>query len=120
LLTLLATQAALHKEGDELMVIACEIKCKARRGVYVVKTHGQYNVLGKLVALVARSSINKQFDKVKTELHFLLHNDTLTNIAPGPALPPGETYTGVVLRDASKEKASSEAQCLAVTAVQRR
>lgn len=72
----LATQAISIAEPSDLITAACEIKVSARRGLTLVKMHGDYSTVTKLLTLVARGYINGKFEKVKDHLRKINPIDT--------------------------------------------
>eukprot|EP00198_Chlamydomonas_reinhardtii_P004200 XP_001693536.1 predicted protein [Chlamydomonas reinhardtii] len=68
----------------ELIPIACEIKCVARRGVTLVDVYGKYSTVVKIMTLLMRSYIYGKFDKQIDHLKSLI-----------PAAAP---LVGIVLR----------------------
>ncbi|GAX75255.1 hypothetical protein CEUSTIGMA_g2700.t1 [Chlamydomonas eustigma] len=65
-------QATETKSAPELILIACEIKVSARRGLTLVDVYGRMGTFGKMVTLCARGSIYSKYDKVCDHLNTLL------------------------------------------------
>ena len=68
---LLPHQATETRSAPELIVIACEVKVSARRGLTLVDVYGGMGVVSKLLTMVMRKSIYKKFDKVINHLKTL-------------------------------------------------
>ena len=62
-------QAIETRSAKELIVIACEIKVSARRGLTLVGVYGGMGAFKKLLLIPMRKSIRKKFDKVIDHLN---------------------------------------------------
>ena len=68
----MVSQATETKYAPELIVIACEVKVSARRGLTLVDVYGGMGMFGKMMTLVVRKNIYKKYDKVINHLKTLL------------------------------------------------
>ncbi|GAX75257.1 hypothetical protein CEUSTIGMA_g2702.t1 [Chlamydomonas eustigma] len=77
-------QASDTKTAPEMIVIACEVKVSARRGLTLVDVYGKMSGITKMATLVMRKTIYRKFDKVCDHLKTLL-----VSAESPPAAVPG-------------------------------
>jgi hypothetical protein len=65
-------QAVAARAAPELILLACEVKVAAQRGVALLRTYGQYHFLGKLVAWGRRGEVAARFALVSERLRGLM------------------------------------------------
>jgi hypothetical protein len=80
-------QAVAVRAAPELILLACEIKVAARRGADLLRTYGQYHLLGKLVAWARRGKVEARYGKVTARLRALMPAAAAAGCSTGDGTP---------------------------------